>query len=200
MLTTITSLIARPGRETAVVEDFDRAFAEAGSGSHHLGTLLIQQRAGLNFLVSQFADANALERWQQSATHRDMVRAFERDSLRELCTIPDRVVRISVPSDSSGPKWKVFVSTWTIIYPLLLLISFLLDRLAPGLPSPGRLAISSAALSIASIWVLTPLTHAITRVWRLRNQQMQIEVLGQATGPEDGDTRTTFTNSEQPVA
>jgi antibiotic biosynthesis monooxygenase (ABM) superfamily enzyme len=176
MLTTITSLIARPGREAAVVQDFEDAFARAGADSHHLSTLLLQQLGGLNFLISQFADQGKLEEWRQSVAYRDMIRRFESDSLREICTLGEPIVRVTVPSEGSGPKWKIFASTWIIVYPLLLLFSSLLNALAPSLPLAARLAITSSALSIASIWLITPTTQALTRVWRLRNQQMQVDV------------------------
>jgi antibiotic biosynthesis monooxygenase (ABM) superfamily enzyme len=176
VLTTITTLISRHGHEAAVAEDFERAFALAGRQSHHLGTLLLQQHGGLNFLVSQFRDQDALDAWRASPPHHEMVAAFERDSLREICTIGEPIVRVTVPSDGSGPKWKIFISTWIIVYPLLLLLSFGLNALVPELSLPLRLAITSSALSIASIWVISPVTEAITRVWRLRDQQMRVEV------------------------
>jgi antibiotic biosynthesis monooxygenase (ABM) superfamily enzyme len=176
MLTTVTSLISRHGHEQSVVEDFERAFAKAGQDSHHLGTLLIQQSGGLNFLISQFADQSELDKWMSSSTHQEMVRAFEQDSLRQLCVIGEPIVRVAVPSDGSGPKWKVFASTWVVVYPLLLLLSLTLDLVYPGLPLPVRLAVTSSVLSVASIWLINPVTHALTRVWRLRNQQMRIEV------------------------
>ncbi|MBB3475739.1 antibiotic biosynthesis monooxygenase [Sphingomonas sp. BK345] len=176
MLTTVTTLISRHGHERAVVEDFERAFAEAGQNSHHLGTLLIQQDGGLNFLVSQFADEAEYDSWLASPAHKEMVRAFERDSLRELCVIGEPIVRVAVPSDGSGPKWKVFVSTWIVVYPMLLALSLTLDLLVPGLQLALRLAVTSSVLSVASLWVINPVTHALTRVWRLRNQQMRVEV------------------------
>lgn len=176
MLTTITSLIARPGKEAAVVQDFKDAFARAGADSHHLSTLLLQQVGGLNFLISQFEDQEKLEQWRASAPYRDMIRRFESDSLREICTLGEPIVRVTVPSEGSGPKWKIFASTWIIIYPLLLSLSSLLSMWIPGLPLAGRLAITSSALSIASIWLITPMVQGLTRIWRLRNQQMQVDV------------------------
>jgi len=177
VLTTVTSLISRHGREEEVVRHFKRAFARAEGETHHLSTLLIQQLGGLNFLVSQFANEGELEKWQASPAHREMIRALEQDSLRELCKMGGPVVHVVVPGEGSGPKWKVFVSTWVVTYPLLLVMSLGLTALVPDLPLAARLAFTSVTLSIASIWIITPVAMAWTRTWRLNNQQMQVDVV-----------------------
>jgi antibiotic biosynthesis monooxygenase (ABM) superfamily enzyme len=177
MLTTVTSLISRGGRERDIARAFEEAFADGEKPTHHLATLLIQQCGGLNFLVSSFEDEKALDAWRHSERHQAMIAAFEQDSLRELCTLGEPIVRMTVPSDASGPKWKVLASTWIIIYPLLLVLSGLLGAVAPELPMALRLGITSLALSVASIWVINPLASSVTRVWRLHNQQMQVDVV-----------------------
>ncbi|TPG59648.1 hypothetical protein EAH89_05255 [Roseomonas nepalensis] len=184
MLTTVTSLISRGGQEAAIAGDIERAFFEAGQEAHHVGTLLIQQGDGLSFLVSQFAGEEDLRRWRASPAHRRMVAALERDSLRELCVIGEPIVRMTVPSDGSGPKWKVLASTWVLTYPLLLALSALLDRVAPTLPWAIRLALTSGAVSVALIWAISPLTRRLTRVWRLRDQQMRVDVVRYPPPPE----------------
>lgn len=189
MLTTVTSLISRGGREAAIAGDIEDAFFEAGQDSHHVATLLIQQGDGLSFLVSQFAGQEELVRWRASAAHRSMVAALERDSLRELCVIGDPIVRVTVPSDGSGPKWKVLASTWILTYPLLLALSALLDQVAPTLPWAMRLALTSGTVSIALIWAISPITRRLTRVWRLRNQQMRVDVVRYPPSQEGAPSR-----------
>jgi antibiotic biosynthesis monooxygenase (ABM) superfamily enzyme len=190
VLTTITSLIARGGHEAAVTRDFETAFVNGGRDTHHLGTMLIHQDGGLSFLVSQFADEAELHKWRSSSAHREMISSFERHSVRELCTFAEPVARISVPSDSSGPRWKVLVSTWVFIYPLLLLLSFLLELVSPGLPMAARLAITSLALSVTSIWVINPVTRSMTRVWRLRDQQMGVDIFSYSGDAGSRQTRS----------
>jgi antibiotic biosynthesis monooxygenase (ABM) superfamily enzyme len=177
MLTTVTSLISRRGREKDIVRAFEEAFADGTEGTHHVTTLLIQQCGGLNFLVSSFEGEKELDAWRGSERHQAMITAFEQDSLRELCTLGEPIVRMTVPSDSSGPKWKVLASTWIITYPLLLMLSGILGVTAPELPMALRLGITSLALSVASIWLINPLASSVTRVWRLHNQQMQVDVV-----------------------
>jgi antibiotic biosynthesis monooxygenase (ABM) superfamily enzyme len=176
-LTTITALIARSGHEAAIAGDFEQAFTRAGDNSHHLAALLIQQQNGISFLVSQFRDHEQLAAWRASAAYRQMIADFERHSLRELCTIDEPVARIAVPSDDSGPKWKVFLSTWIVTYPMLLGISAVFSELAPGMPFAARLALTSIMVTIAIIWVISPVTRRLTRTWRLRNRQMRIDVI-----------------------
>lgn len=176
LVTTATSLISRSGHEASIARDFEEAFSGPDTVRPHLATLLIQQENGLNFLVSQFRSAEDLAHWHASADHARMIAAFEEHSLRELCTIDRRVARITVPSNDSGPKWKVLISTWIAIFPLLIMLSWLLDRIVPGLPFVARLALTSFLMSVTIIWLVSPIVRRLTRTWRLSHQQMRIGV------------------------
>ena len=177
LVTTVTSLISRSGHEASIARDFEEAFGGLSTVRPHLATLLIQQENGLNFLVSQFRNAEDLARWHASADHARMIAAFEQHSLRELCTLDRPVARIIVPSNDSGPKWKVLISTWSAIFPLLIALSWLLDRIVPGLPFVARLALTSFLMSLTIIWLVSPVVRRLTRTWRLSNQQMRIGVV-----------------------
>ncbi len=176
-LKTITILVPESGREKSVVESFDDIFATDTAEELHVGSLLIQQAGGLSFIVSEFADADQLERWRLSHERRQLMERFERKSLRELETIRVPFAKVSVPSNESGPKWKIAVSNWIVTYPALLVLNGLLYLITPTLPLPVRLAITSLALTCAVIWIIAPLTKRITRVWRLRDQHLQVKLI-----------------------
>ena len=177
LVMTVTSLIARSGCEKTVSQDFKEAFESAGDSSHHVSALLFQQENGLSFLISQFRSEDDLRRWRQTDDYRRMIAAFERHSLRELCTINKPVAQITVPNDASGPKWKVFASTWIVTYPLLLCLNGLLGSLAPDMSEHLRIATTSSLLSIAIIWFVAPMVHRVTRTWRLNNQEMRTNII-----------------------
>jgi uncharacterized protein len=169
----ITTLIPGRNSEGQIAEAFEHALGEGGD-SRHLATVLIEQEGGISFLVSVFPDDDAFRSWQRSPDRKAMVARFDALSLRQLCAASERAVRISVPSDASGPKWKLFASTWSAIFPILLVINITLAHLAPGMALAARLAVSSLLMSAAVVWVISPWVHRITRTWRLRGQQTRI--------------------------
>lgn len=177
LLTTVTCLVSRSGSEDAIAKIFEQTFRDATLSSHHLGTLLLQQEDGVSFLVSQFRNREALEDWRKSAQHQTMIRRFDAHSVRELERIGALAARLRIPSNSSGPKWKVFASTWIVIYPILLTLNVVFEQMAPVLSRSLRLAVTSSILSVMQIWVISPMLQRITRTWRLADEQMRIDVV-----------------------
>ena len=177
LLTTVTSLVSRSGSEDAVAQFFEQAFRGGVMGSHHLGTLLLQQEDGVSFLVSQFRNREALEAWRASPKHQQMIASFEAHSVRELEMIEARAARLHIPSNSSGPKWKVLASSWIVIFPILLALNLLYERIGPELSRPMHLAVTSFVLAVIQIWFVSPLLQRTTRTWRLADEQMKIDVV-----------------------
>ncbi|WP_420139639.1 hypothetical protein [Sphingomonas sp.] len=173
----ITSLIVRGGQGDAIVQAFKNALISQPAKRRHIMTLLLQQENGLSFVISLFRSREDLQQWQAAAERQQMIKAFEDHSLRQLCTIHHRVAKLTVPSDESGPKWKVLLTTWLSMLPLLLLLNGTFLLLVPDIPWPIRLIMTSFLLSISVIWFVSPFSRRITRTWRLKHQQMRIEVL-----------------------
>jgi len=182
VLTTITTLISRRGHERHIAKVFEAILGPAGAPNHHLTTMLIQQEGGVSFLISHFANRRALEAWRASSQHQAMVEAFETHSVRELCTVEKPVVRVTVPSAASGPKWKALIASWIVTFPLLLTIVKLLAWLLPGVPLVGRVALTSILLSVLISWFISPFILRATRTWRLKDQQMKIVAIETAAG------------------
>ena len=177
LVTTVTTLIAKAGQEGTIAREFTRAFAAGGGEPHHLATLLIQQEDGLSFLVSHFRDHGELAAWRASLERQRLISTFDSHSLRDLCTIVQPVAHIVVPSGGSGPKWKTLISTWIVTYPLLLAVIAMLGVLAPDLPVAVALGLVSATMSVTALWIISPVAGRLTRTWRLKGQQMRVEVL-----------------------
>jgi antibiotic biosynthesis monooxygenase (ABM) superfamily enzyme len=177
LLTTVTSLVSRSGSEDAVAQTFEQTFRDATQSSHHLGTLLLQQEDGVSFLVSQFRNREALEAWRASGKHQQMIASFDAHSVRELEMIEARAARLHIPSNSSGPKWKVLASTWIVIFPILLALNVIYGQIGPELPRAMHLAVTSFVLAVIQIWFVSPLLQRMTRTWRLANEQMKIDMV-----------------------
>ena len=54
---------------------------------------------------------------------------------------------------TTSRRWKSFLLTWVAVYPILLGLVSLLKWLAPGVPQPLQLAISSCTLTALLTWV-----------------------------------------------
>lgn len=178
-LTTISSLISLGGHESDVATAFERSFGGQMGKTHHLTSLLIEQD-GLSFLISQFATPEHLAAWRRSPARKGLLDELDSHSLRELCTIDHPVARIVVPSNGSGPKWKMLAASWVVTFPLLILIVLTLDRMVPGAPFLPRIALTSILMSVAITWFISPIVARRTRAWRLKGQQMAITIVDRA--------------------
>ena len=174
VVTTITTLIAKPGKEDKIQRDFETAVAAVSNGVNSHRTILIQQEDGISFLVSAFANKETLQNWRNSKEYRSMIAGLDNHAIREISEIDGSTAHLIVPSDESGPKWKDFLVSWVVVYPLLLLMNFILDQLVPDLIDPIRLAVSSSILTTVLVWFISPVTRKLSRDWRLRHQQMKV--------------------------
>lgn len=176
-LTTVTTLVSRGGQETHVAAAFARAFGERLDATHHRTVLLVQQENGISLLISQFRSEQELMRWRASAERAWLIEELDGHALRELCSLDRPVARIVVPSDASGPKWKVLLVTWAVSFPLLLAVVQLVEFFASDASLIVRVASTSILMSTAVTWVISPLALRWTRTWRLRDQQMRTGVV-----------------------
>jgi hypothetical protein len=58
--------------------------------------------------------------------------------------------------------------TWIAVYPILLLISYMLGVVAPDLPRPAELAVGSLLLTSSLTWLVMPRLTTLLRPWLLR--------------------------------
>jgi CO/xanthine dehydrogenase Mo-binding subunit len=68
----------------------------------------------------------------------------------------------------ASPRWKTFLVTWIAVYPILLLISYMLGVVAPDLPRPAELAVGSLLLTSSLTWLVMPRLTTLLRPWLLR--------------------------------
>lgn len=165
-VTVVVTRVVRPGKE----EEFDRWAAEldaaADRSAGHLASVRLHDDQGLNHLVHLFDGPQHLEAWEQSPVRSALiaqgnelsdVRRTTADGLHSWFTVT-----------STTRRWKSFLLTWLAVYPILLALTSVLKLIAPGLPQPALLAISSCTLTALLTWVVLPWVNRHARPWLFR--------------------------------
>lgn len=165
-VTVVVTRVVRPGKEA----EFDRWAAEldaAAEGSTgHLASVRLHDDQGLNHLVHLFDDQHNLEAWENSRHRADLIargnelsdaRRTTADGLRSWFTVT-----------TTSRRWKSFVLTWVAVYPILLALASSLKWIAPELPQPVLLAVSSCTLTALLTWVVLPWVNRHARPWLFR--------------------------------
>ncbi|GAA1490569.1 hypothetical protein [Brachybacterium sacelli] len=169
----VVTRVVHPGHEREFAtwaDDIDRAAARFAG---HQGGVRLHDDQGLNHLVYHFDSTRHLRAWETSSERRNLIARGDRISDEERSVAGGRDTWFQIPGRSTPPRWKTFLIIWAAVYPTLLIIATGLDTLAPDLPQPAALAISSATLTALLTWVILPrLTHR-TRSWLLRGAQPQ---------------------------
>jgi antibiotic biosynthesis monooxygenase (ABM) superfamily enzyme len=171
-VTVVVTRVVRPGRE----QEFDEWAAELDAAvkkcDGHLGSVRLHDDQGLNHLIHLFARREQLEAWERSPRRQQLIddgQAFSEplrttaDGLHSWFTVT-----------TTSPKWKSFVLTWVAVYPILLALASLVKWIAPGLPQPVQLAISSVTLTALLTWVVLPWVSGRVRPWLFRTARPEV--------------------------
>lgn len=165
-VTVVVTRVVRPGREA----DFDRWVAEFDAAVRkregHLASVRLHDDQGLNHLVHLFDDQERLAAWERSA-QRDLLIAHGNELSDVRRTTADGLHSWFTVT-STTRRWKSFVLTWLAVYPILLVLSSLIKWIAPGLPQPALLALSSCTLTALLTWVVLPWVGRHARPWLFR--------------------------------
>jgi antibiotic biosynthesis monooxygenase (ABM) superfamily enzyme len=165
-VTVVVTRVVRPGRET----EFDHWAAEldaaAGDCAGHLASVRLHDDQGLNHLVHLFDDQQHLKAWEDSPEREALIaRGNELSDVRR--TTADGL-RSWFTMTTTSRRWKSFLLTWIAVYPILLVLSSLIKWVAPGLPQPVMLAVSSLTLTTLLTWVVLPWVGRHARPWLFR--------------------------------
>lgn len=163
----VVTRVVRPGKEdefAAWADEVDRAAAVFPG---HRGAVRLHDEQGLDHLIYQFDTEEHLRAWERSQTRRELIRQGDRLSDEQRSTAAGSNAWFAVPGGNASPRWKTFLITWAAVYPTLLLISTVLNAVAPGLPQPLSLAISSVSLTALLTWAILPPVTRRARPWLL---------------------------------
>lgn len=149
----------RPGSETAFEVWLRGVLAVmAGFPGHHSATVIRPGPGRREYvLLIRWSSAADLARWRGSDEARDWIgRAgplTESVDARELHGLE---AWFDLPGPRPPPRWKMAVLTWLAIYPLILLLSFVLAPWIAELPLPVRVAITAGILVPTMTWIMMP--------------------------------------------
>jgi antibiotic biosynthesis monooxygenase (ABM) superfamily enzyme len=141
-------------------------FIEAASGfpGHEGASVLSVDHGESRYLLLRFASATDLAHWERSAEYAALMRDADafgpagdyaeiRTGLETWFTLPDRAAPARRP-----PRWKVALTTWVGLFPIVVLLTALLRPLE--LPALAGQIVATAIPVVLLTWVVMP---ALTR-------------------------------------
>ena len=160
---------ARPGRERDLEAWMRGAVAVASRFPGNLASTVMQPAApGQDWvLVSRYASQEDLERWRASVELGELLarveplsepaRVTEREGLEPFFELP--------ASAPPPPRWKMALTTWLAIYPLVVLLSYALGPWFGAAPIPVRALALTAILIPLMTWLVMPVLTRLLRPW-----------------------------------
>jgi len=160
---------ARPGCERDLEAWMRDAIAVATRFPGNLASTVMRPSApGQDWvLVSRYASQDDLERWRNSAELGGLlarveplsepVRVTEREGLEPFFELPTGA--------PPPPRWKMALTSWLAIYPLVVLLSYGLAPLLGAAPIPVRALALTAILIPLMTWLVMPVLTRLLRPW-----------------------------------
>lgn len=173
--TIVTSRAIRAGHEEEFegwVEELNR-LALAAPG--YRAAIRLGQTAGFQHLLFRFDNQSAADRWQADTALKAHVAAADTFSTALTQTDAGNRVTFELPSDASASKWKRFATTWLTVFPVLLIISFVVRMVVKGAPLPLQLLPSSLLLTATLQWIILPRLQRYTRFWLLQDSSGRLQ-------------------------
>ena len=168
-VTVVVTRVVRPGKEAEFGRWAEESNVVVARFDGHLATVRLHDNQGLHHMVYLFDTAAHLKAWEDSDIRAELIRRGNELS-EQRRTISDGLNSwFTVPATSTS--WKSFVLTWAAVYPILLVLASVVTWVAPGLPQPLQLAISSITLTALLTWVILPRLNNRARPWLFRGAQ-----------------------------
>lgn len=175
-----TVVVRRPinkGDIAKIEAQIDELVATCEQFPGHLGGIVLRNKTGQmaeRVIVLRFSDKTVWEAWREH---------------------PDTIGRIAALDDETGikgernfaegiagwfdlpgvtglkapPKWKMAVVTWISIFPLLLLVSILLQPITSGFGPFLRLAVGTVICVPIMTWIAMPMARRMLRRWLFKS-------------------------------
>lgn len=167
-VTVVVTWNIRPGRE----RDFEAWRHEIAAAAlefpGHMGIDVIRPKGGSNEygVIFRFDTEEHLRAWQSSDIRRDLLKKSE--PLRESEPAYRRESGLEFWFESPGsppPRWKMAVVTVLGVWPVSILIPWLLSPLIAGFPLPLKALLVSVGIVILLTWAVMPILVRILRPW-----------------------------------
>jgi antibiotic biosynthesis monooxygenase (ABM) superfamily enzyme len=173
--TIITGRAIRAGREEEferLIEDLNRL---AGAALGYRAAIRLGQTAGFQHLLFRFDGRTAAKIWQGDGALNAHVAVADGFSTALSQTDAENHVNFELPSDASASKWKRFATTWLTVFPVLLIISFLIRMVLKDAPLPLQLLPSSLLLTATLQWIILPRLQRYSRFWLLQDSSGRLQ-------------------------
>ena len=149
----------RPGAHQAFGQWLQELLTAAARAPQHQGTSVFQAGTDDYFILLRFASAQDLEGWRAAEQTVELLRRGDLHAtapgavhvvsgLETWFTVPGRPVASLPP-----PRWKMALVTWLALLPQALLLGRVLPA---GLPTLGKVMVSTALPVAMLTWVLMP--------------------------------------------
>lgn len=159
----------RPGAEAAF-KAWSERFVEITSRfpGHEGASVLAMPHGESQFVLVRFASAQDLERWQRSDEFAALMRQADalgpageyseiKTGMETWFTLPDKPAPAKAP-----PRWKMAVMTWTALFPMVVVLGYLLGPLP--LPPLLKQVVGTVVPVVVLTWVIMPkLTRLLYR-------------------------------------
>ncbi|HEX8388117.1 MAG TPA: hypothetical protein VF636_03785 [Sphingomonas sp.] len=166
----IASRLVKAGHQDEFERWADRLLAAVRRSPGHSSTARLDQIGGLTHFVHLFDGRDAIERWTGSAERRGLIGEAEDFTVgvREIVDGPE--IRSRLPSESATPKWKLWIATWSTVFPLLLTLNAIMTALPFEMPEPVQLALTSLIMTAVLTWFVIPQLRKLLRPWLLGDE------------------------------
>jgi antibiotic biosynthesis monooxygenase (ABM) superfamily enzyme len=167
-VTVAVTRVIHPGKEREFARWADEVDAAAAGFAGYLGGVRLHDAQGLNHLIYRFDTPENLRAWENSERRRELLRRGDRLSNKRRAAVAGWQVWFDVTGSGAAKRWKTFLLTWTAVYPTLLILSTVISAVAPRLPRPLGLAVTSLLLTGLLTFVIMPRLTRQARPWLLR--------------------------------
>lgn len=170
----VTLVVARrpkPGCEAALESWLDDIIEVAGRFRGHIGSFVVRPHPGQAefVLIARYASRADLQHWWDSRECAEILAKGEAlTASMEVQTVQGLEGWFMAPDRRSEPRpapWKMFLVTWAVITPLVLLIGVTLDPALAAWRQPFRTMATSAVLCALMTWVVMPQVSRLLGPW-----------------------------------
>lgn len=144
----------------------------------HRGNVRLMAPGGLFHLVYQFETQDGLAQWEGSDDYARLMRQGEGFSIQLRQVKAGGQAWFDIPGEGSAAKWRQALMTWSMVFPLLLILNGLISLLPVTFPQPVRLGASSMVMTCALTWIILPRVSRWLRPWMLSDGRGHIRDAG----------------------
>lgn len=171
-VTTIFTRVVRPGLETQY-EDWLAGISRSSSGfAGNRGTTILRPADGREeyVAITQFDTQHNLDDWLESAERANWLAKLRvidicREEVMSLAGMERWFTLQGKSNDHMPPRYKTALLILLGLYPLVLVLDFVLSPLLTGLPGPVQVLLSLMISVAMMVWIVLPRLTQLFSGW-----------------------------------